>query len=310
MRAFAVPDFNGTGSVIERPKPEPGDGQILVRVRAAGVNPMDPVLVAGWMQAMVEHRLPLIPGFDYAGTIEAVGAGVDETRIGQEVFGAVGTPVFGEGSWAEYVVANAALAHQRPEALSPTDAAAIPLAGGEAIALLDAIDAKAGDTLLVIGAAGGVGSYVTRLAANAGLTVLAATRSQSAEDLRDLGAAEVFDSGDTLVHEVRARYPDGVTAIVDTFHDAEGLRSVAPLVRPGGWIVSPKAQGAETVLADQPISFALVSAAPMRVGELGEMAARGELSVPVEVVPLEDAGRALQAIGAASVRGKLVIGVE
>jgi NADPH:quinone reductase-like Zn-dependent oxidoreductase len=259
---------------------------------------------------MVEHRLPLIPGFDYAGVIEAVGPGVDADRVGEEVFGGVGTPVFGEGSWAEYVVANAALAHLRPAGLTAEQAAALPVAGGEAIALLDAIDAKAGDTLLVVGAAGGVGTFVVQLAARAGITVIVATRGQNADYLRDLGAAEVFDSGDSLAAEVRSRYPEGVTAVIDTFHDAEGLRSVAPLVRAGGWIVSPKAQGGETVLADLPVNFALVSAAMTRVGELAEMAVRGTLKVPVEVVPLDDADRALQAIGSAGVQGKLVIGMD
>lgn len=310
MRAFAVPDFNATGSVVERPKPEPGEGQLLVRVKAAGVNPMDPGIVSGFMRQFMEHRLPLVPGFDYAGTVEAVGPGVDAGRIGEEVFGAVGAPFVGEGSWAEYVVANAGLAFPRPAGLGPNEAAAIPVAGGEAIALLDAIDAKAGDALLIIGASGGVGSFLVQMAARSGITVLAATRGQNADYLRGLGAAEVFDSGDDLAEQVRARYPDGVTAIIDTFHDAQGLRTVAPLVRSGGWIVSPKAQGAQDVLADLPVTFALVSAALTRVGELAEMAARGDVTVPVEVVPLEDAGRALEAIGSASVRGKLVIGVE
>jgi NADPH:quinone reductase-like Zn-dependent oxidoreductase len=310
VRAFAIPDFNGSGSVVERPKPVPGEGQILVRVHAAGVNPMDPVLVAGYMRQMVEHRLPLIPGFDYAGVIEGVGPGVDDDRVGQEVFGAVGTPVFGEGSWAEYVVASAALAQLRPPGVTAEQAAAMPLAGGEAIALLDAIDAKEGDTLLVVGAAGGVGTFVVQLAVRMGVTVLAATRGGTAEFVRGLGAAEVFESGEGLVNTVRSRYPDGVSAVIDTFHDAEGLRAIAPVVRSGGWIVSPKAQGAESVLGEFPISFALVSASLSRVGELAEKAVNGEIRVPVEVVPLDDAGRALQAIGSAGVRGKLVIGVE
>lgn len=309
MRAFAVPDFNATGTVVERPKPEPGEGQILVRVSAAGVNPIDAGIVAGGMRQYMEHRLPLVPGFDYAGTVEAVGPDVDAGRVGEEVFGAVGAPVFGEGSWAEYVLANAALAFPRPEGLAADAAAAIPVAGGEALALLDAVDAKAGDTLLIIGAAGGVGSFLVQLAARLGATVLAASRSQNADYLRGLGAAEVFETGDDLVEQVRSRYPDGVTAIIDTFHDAAGLHTVAPVLRPGGWIVSPKAQGGETVLADLPVSFALVSAALNRVGELAEMAARGEIRVPLEVVPLEEGDRALQAMASAGIRGKLVIGV-
>ena len=75
MRAFAIPEFNGTGSIVERPRPMPGPGEILVRVEVAGVNPMDPVIVAGWMAGMMEHRMPLVPGVEYAGTVAAVGDG-------------------------------------------------------------------------------------------------------------------------------------------------------------------------------------------------------------------------------------------
>lgn len=310
MRAFAVPDFNATGSVIERPKPEAGDGQILVRVRAAGVNAVDPALITGAMRQMVEHRLPLIPGFEYAGTVEAVGAGTDDLHVGDEVYGAVGTPVMGEGSWAEYVVANATLARPRPEGLAATDAAAIPIAGGAAIALLEAVDVKAGDTLLIIGAAGGVGSFLVQLAARTGATVLAATRAQSADYVRGLGASETFEPGPDLAARVRGRYPEGVTAVIDTFHDAQGLRDVAPIVRAGGWVVSPKAYGGAEVLADFPVAFAQVSAALGRVGELGDLVARGEVRVAVEVLTLDDRARALETIASAGVRGKLVISLE
>ena len=151
MRAFTVPDFNAEGSVTERPKPAPGPGEILVRVKAAGVNPMDPVVVAGWMAGMMEHRKPLVPGFEYAGTVEAVGDGVEGIDVGAEVFGGVGKMVFGEGSWAEYVTANAALAQRRPEGLSPEAAAAVPLACGTAIALLDAADVGTDQVVLIVG---------------------------------------------------------------------------------------------------------------------------------------------------------------
>ena len=117
MRAFAVPEFNGTGSVTEVPIPQPGEGQILVRVRAAGVNPMDPIAVSGAMKEMLPHRLPLVPGFDYAGDIESVGPGVETLRVGDEVFGPVGKMVFGEESWAEYVTASAALANPTRDGL-------------------------------------------------------------------------------------------------------------------------------------------------------------------------------------------------
>lgn len=310
MRAFAIPDFNASGAVVERPKPTAGEGQILVRVRAAGVNPVDSVLVMGGMRQMVEHRLPLVPGFEYAGTVEEVGIGVDTVHVGDEVFGAVGAPVMGEGSWAEYVVANAMLARPRPAGLTATDVAALPVAGGEALALVDSVDVKAGDTLLIIGAGGGVGSFLVQLAARTGATILAATRAQNADYVRGLGATDVFEPGPDLAAHVLARYSNGVTAVIDTFHDAAGLRDVAPMVRSGGWLVSPKAYGGAEALADFPVTFGMVAAALGRVGELAELVAGGDVTVQADVLSLEDGNRALQAIGSAGVRGKLVISLE
>jgi len=101
MRAFIVPEFGDAGSVGERPKPEPEAGQLLVRVKAAGVNAMDPIYRAGYAQTFMEHRLPLIPGVDYAGTVESVGPGVEGFSTGDEVFGVVGKSYAGEGSFAE-----------------------------------------------------------------------------------------------------------------------------------------------------------------------------------------------------------------
>ena len=310
MRAFAVPTFNGRGSVIERPVPQPGGGQILVRVRAAGVNPMDPFVVSGVMRAMVEHRLPIVPGFNYAGTVEAIGAGVEGLTVGDEVFGAVGKPFFGEGSWAEYVVANAALANRRPEALGIVEAAALPTAGGAALALWEALGAKHGDTILVVGAAGGVGSLVTQLATRAGVRVIAATRARNREFVRDLGASEVVDTGGDVVAQVREQHPARVAGIVDTYNDVAGLRALAPIVRRGGRIVSPKARGAEDAFADEPVEALVVSAALSRAGELGDLAARGDLRVRVSTVTLSDAGLALEAIASAGVQGKLVVTID
>lgn len=307
MRAFAVPEFNGAGSVVERPVPTPDEGQVLVRVRAAGVNPMDPFVVSGVMSGMLEHRLPIVPGFDYAGTVEALGPGVSGLKVGDEVYGAVGKSFFGEGSWAEYVVVNAALANHRPKALGAIEAAALPTAGGTAIALWDALGAKRGDTILVVGAAGGVGSFVTQLAVRAGVTVIAATRAKGRDFVMSMGASEVVDSAGDIVAQVRKRHPDGVTGIIDTYNEVAGLKVLAPIVQPGGRIVSPKARGAEDAFADQPVEAVVVSAALGRVGELGDLAARGELKVPVTTLALDHAGRALKAIGSAGVRGKLVV---
>ena len=310
MRAFIVPQFGATGAIGERAKPEPGEGQLLIRVRAAGVNAMDPIIRAGFAKDFMEHRLPLTLGLDYAGTVEAVGRGVEGFAPGDEVFGAVGKPFFGEGTFAEYVTATAALAARRPTNLPAERAAALPTAGGTALAAVDALAAQPGDTAAVVGAAGGVGGYATQLAALRGLRVIAVTRAEHADYVRSLGAADVVDysTGD-LTGQLRAKAPDGLAGIIDVFHDAQGLLALVPAVRPGGRIASPSAQGAEQAFAGQPATFHAVRAALDRVAELGELAAAGKLTVDVEVLPLEQAAEAVHRQSTRGNRGKLVLAI-
>jgi NADPH2:quinone reductase len=309
MRAFIVPGFGEPGSVAERPTPEPAAGEILVRVKAAGVNAMDPVLRAGWAKDYMEHRLPLTPGLDYAGTVTALGDGVNGFSIGDEVFGAVAKPYFGGGSFAEYVTANAGVAVRRPPEVAPEQAAALPTAGGTALAAVDALGVSAGDTIGIVGAGGGVGGFAVELAARRGLHVIAVTRGDNDAYLRSLGAADVADytTTDDEVALLRSKAPDALAGVIDLFHDAAGAAPFAAVVRDGGAVVSPIAMGLDQALADSPVRGVTVRAATDRAGELGELAARGQITVPVEVVPFEQTGAAIDRQASRMVRGKLVV---
>jgi NADPH:quinone reductase-like Zn-dependent oxidoreductase len=311
MRSYAVAEFGTPGTIIDRPVPQPDEGQILVHVQAAGVNAMDPILASGVARGFLEHRLPLTPGIEYAGVVAAVGPGVTDVAVGDAVFGAVGKPYFGDGSWAEYVTAAAGLAAPLPAGLDPTRAAALPTAGGTALALLDAVDLEPGDTVAIVGSGGGVGSFAVQLAARAGLRVVAVTNGAKADYVRGLGAADVIDytAGD-ITDQLRARYPDGVGGIIDNHHDVDGLLALAPAVRAGGRIASPRAQGAAEAFAGLPVSALAVQAATDRAGELGALAASGDLQVPVQTMPLEDASQALDNQTAGNVRGKQVLVVD
>lgn len=308
MRAYSIPEFGAAGAVSERAIPEPGEGEILVRVHAAGVNAMDPFLGTGMYQSFMEHRLPITPGGDYAGTVEALGPGVEGLAIGDEVFGDVGKSYAGEGTFAQYTTARASLATLRPAELPAEKAAALPRTGGTALAALDALDARPGETIVVIGAAGGVGNFVTQLAARQGIDVIAVTKGDNEDFVRRLGASEVIDyTGDDVVEQIRALRPDGVAGVVDNFHDAADLLPFASIIHPGGRIVSPMAMGAEQAFEGQPVSAKVVAAALDRAAELGNMAARGEIEVPVETFALEDTGAALDKQATRQVAGKLVI---
>lgn len=311
MRAFIIEQFGEPGAVGERPRPEPGEGEIVVRVDAAGVNAMDPVVRAGYARDWMEHRFPLTPGLEYAGTVEAIGVGVDGFAIGDEVFGAVGKSYFGEGSFAEYVTVQAALAAKRPASLAPQQAAGLSIAGGMALAALDALDATEGDTIAVIGAAGGVGGLATQLAASRGLRVIAVTSGANADYVRDLGAADVVDytAGD-VVAQLLALQPGGVAGVIDLFHDVEGAAALAAAVRPGGRIVSGIAFGLDQALDGQAVSGHVVRSAFERAGELGELVAAGRLKVEVEVLPLDGARDALDRQMTKQVHGKQVLSVR
>jgi len=311
MRAFIVPEFGDPGHVGDRPTPTAESGQLLIRVHAAGVNAMDPVFRGGYYKDYMEHRLPLTPGIDYAGTVEAIGPDVDGFAVGDEVVGEVGKAFAGEGSFAEYVTVAASLAVPRPDGVSAVEAAALPRAGGTALAAVDALETKPGDTVAIIGAGGGVGSFVTQLAAARGLRVIAVTHGGAADYVRSLGAAEVVDrSAAALPDALRALAPGGLDGLIDLFHDAPALAPLAALVRPGGRVVSPIAMGIDQALEGGPVSGHLVAAAADRVAELTALAASGALTVPVEVVPLEEASDALDRVASKQVRGKIVLQVD
>jgi NADPH:quinone reductase-like Zn-dependent oxidoreductase len=308
MRALIVPEFGTPGTIAERPTPEPAEGEVLVNVKAAGVNAMDPIFASGVYKDFMEHRLPLTPGSDYAGTVEAIGPGVSGIAVGDEVFGDVGKAHAGDGSFAEYVTVSSALAVPRPESLSSEIAAALPRAGGTALAAVDASGVGQGDTIVIIGAAGGVGGIATQLATRRGARVIAVTNPANSDHVRGLGASEVLDyTSDDVVEQIRRLAPEGVAAVIDNFHDAQGLVPVAGVVLPGGKVISPIAMGGEQALAGLPVTFQMVQAATDRAAELGELVARGELQVPVETLPLDQAADALARQASRQVRGKLVL---
>ncbi len=312
MRAFVVRQFGEAGSVEERPKPEAQDGEVLVRVRAAGVNAMDPILAAGTYRQMMEHRLPLIPGLDFSGTVEAVGAGVAGLVAGDEVFGRSTKPYFGDGTFAQFLTTPTDGLARKPASLSHTDAAALATAGTTAIALVEAVGLKRGETVVIVGAGGGVGSYATQLAVGTGARVIAVTRSDHAEHVRGLGAADVIDyaTGDVAAR-IRAIAPDGVDAIIDLHSDRDTLLGLAATARRGGRIASPVNAVDTDALAERGLTGANVRAATERVGDLADLVTRGELQVPVtRTFTLEETRDALAAQASHQSRGKLVIVIE
>lgn len=312
LRAFAIRQFGEPGSVEELPKPEAQEGEVLVHVRAAGVNAMDPVLTTGIYKEMMDIRLPLIPGLAFSGTVEAIGSGVEGLVVGDEVFGCSTKPYFGEGTFAEFMTTSMDGLARKPASLSHADAAALPVAATTAIALVDAVALKKGETVVIVGAGGGVGSYATQLAARTGARVIAATRSDYADHVRGLGAADVIDyrAGD-VAGQIRAMAPDGVDAIIDLHSDRDTLLGLATTAKQGGRVASPKNAVDAEALTELGLTGSNVNAATERIGELGDLVVSGELHAPVtRTFTLSETNDALDEQTSGQSRGKLVIVIE
>src|SRR5271155_2468622 len=200
MKALVANDYGPPSqlTVTEVPDPDPGPGEVLIAGEAAALNPFDVKLVTGAPRAFRSIQLPYIPGMDGAGTIAAVGAEVTRFAGGEEVFGFFGqTP----GTIAEYaLIADGPYLAARPGELDAVRAAAIPEAGLTAISLMRAAHVRAGSSVLVIGATGGIGMFVVQLAARDGALVLATAIPADGDYVRGLGATETIDykSGDVV----------------------------------------------------------------------------------------------------------------
>jgi NADPH2:quinone reductase len=314
LRAFALDSFGEPGSMRELPTPGPVDGQVLVRVRAAGVNPFDAYVAGGYAKDVLEHRFPLVPGHDAAGVVEAVGDGVEQPAVGDEVFGAVGKPYLGEGTYAEMATMSAATLWPKPAPLDFTQAAAVPLSGATALTLLDAVALGAGERLLVLGASGGVGSYLVQLAARRGARVVGVCSGPNLAYARGLGADDVIDYTTAEVGEaVRSRDPHGVDAIVDLVGDKPALSALSEQLRPGGRVASAVDAADVEQLAKRGIRATNVASwlTSQQLGQLSRWLEDGTLRLPeIHAVAFEDAAGALARIATRHTRGKLVLTVS
>jgi NADPH2:quinone reductase len=314
MKAFAVEELGGPGSVRDVPVPEPAEGQLRVKVAAAGVNPFDVAVVSGYVKDRMEHRFPLVPGMDASGTVDALGEGVEGWAAGEVAFGSVGKPYLGEGTIAEFVTVSTQTVARKPPSLDHTVAAAIPTAGVTALIMVDTLQVSEGQTVVVVGATGGVGSYFVQLAGRRGARVVAVSRGENAEYARTLGADDVIDySAEDVVEAVRKRYPDGIDAVADTHGDREQLARLAEQVRSGGHVASAVGSADDAALKARGVGATNVvgRVTTASLEALAGMLTAGEI-VPPEIhpFPLTDAAEALATVGGGHTRGKVVVVVS
>src|SRR5688572_25003194 len=238
MKAFVLPAFDEEPTMADLPTPEAGPGEVLVRVHAASVNGIDLSIASGQLQGMLEYRFPVVLGKDFAGTVEAVGAGVTGFAAGDRVFGVVFDPSpLSSRSFADYLAVPAGPNLTRvPEVVDFAAAGVLGLAGSAALQAVDEVAPAAGETVLVSGATGGVGAYAVQLVAARGATVIATAKpGEDADFVRDLGASHSVDYTGDVTAQVRATQPGGVDAVL---HFAGDGAQLGELLVPGGRLAS------------------------------------------------------------------------
>jgi NADPH:quinone reductase-like Zn-dependent oxidoreductase len=240
VRAVTVSDYGASPVVMDLPTPAARPGQVLIKLAAAGMNPMDAKLASGeWRPEPA--TFPMVLGVDGAGIVDALGEGATRFSLGDRTFGQLLiSPIGSAGTYAEYVAVTA----EAPLALVPPGldlvrAAAVPTIGGSGLTLVESLEPLEEKTVLVIGAGGGVGSFALQYAVIAGARVIANVRTSAEERVRSYGVVQTIDHtivpvGDT----VRRAHPDGIDVLIDLVSDADSFSSLASLVRPGGTAVS------------------------------------------------------------------------
>jgi NADPH:quinone reductase-like Zn-dependent oxidoreductase len=286
--------------------PEPGPGQVRIAVRAAGVNPLDRKIRAGVMKAVFPVELPHVPGLEAAGVVESVGEGVTGLTAGEAVFG----PTL-SGAYAQLALADADRLVIKPDTLGFAEAAALPVASETAYRALEILGIRSGETLIVHGAAGGVGSLAVQLAAARGLRVVGTAGERNHGHLRSLGAVPVA-YGDGLVDRVRDAVPAGVDAAFDTTGLAESLAASIELTGGKDRVVTI---GSPVAAAEYGVTYSSGGGPDGYRGkpafeEVLALYAAGRLVIAVQhAYPLAEAADAQRASEAGHLTGKIVITV-
>ncbi|GHF73765.1 NADPH:quinone reductase-like Zn-dependent oxidoreductase [Amycolatopsis bartoniae] len=306
MKAIALQQYGSADdlALIDLPTPKVGPAEVLVRVRAAAVNPVDWKLASGGLDGMMEVHFPLVPGWDVAGVVEQVGPDAPEFSVGDEVFGYVRKDWVQQGAYAELVTASVRMLAKKPRSLDWAQAAGVPLAGQTAYRSLKRVGVGAGDTVLIHNAAGGVGSFGVQLAIAFGARVIATASERNHEYLRSLGA-EPVTYGDGLADRVRALAPDGVDAAVDFVGGDAVDVSLGLDVQPErvASIANPEADGKGG-------HWVWVRPDSAELADLARLIDDGKVNVHVDrTFPLAEAAQAWKLSQEGHVRGKVVLTV-
>jgi NADPH:quinone reductase-like Zn-dependent oxidoreductase len=307
MRALAVREWGRDRlEVLDvEPPPVAPDG-VLVRVRAAGLNPVDIGIRDGRLADRFPATFPVIVGWDAAGVVEEVGPAVTWFEPGDEVYGYCRRHNLQYGTFAELTTVPEGFLAPKPPSLSFEEAAAVPLACLTAHQCLESLGLRGGETLYVGGGSGGVGHFAVQLARARGARVVAAASERHHDFVRELGAEPVDYAGGDVVERVRAALGDARADAALDLHGGDAQEQAFALLRRGGRLVSiarpPERQDGFEV------HYVFVRPSGYDLAEMSDLVADGRLRPHVEeTYALEDAGAAMERLEGGGVRGKLVI---
>ncbi|MEV7638195.1 NADP-dependent oxidoreductase [Pseudarthrobacter enclensis] len=306
MKAITYSEY-GNPDVLEygdQPMPKVGPGMVLVKVKAAAVNPVDWKIMAGGLDAVMDLQFPAIPGWDVAGVVESVGIDSRQFQPGDEVISYSRKDYVHGGSFAEYIALPERLLARKPATLDWNESAGLPLAGLTAYQVLRRVGLKAGETVLIHGGSGGVGSFGIQIAVALGASVIATASEKNHEFLSSLGAEPVA-YGDGLADRVRALRPDGVDVVADFV--GGNLEATLAVLTDGG----RHASIADSEVEEHGGQWMWVTPVGSDLQELADLADSGKLRVEVaEVFPLKKAADAFRANMEGHTRGKVVVTVD
>ena len=313
MQAVIVEHRGEAGTLRDVPIPQPGTGELLVRITAASVNPID------WkLRDRGDRPLPFVLGQDFAGVVSRVGEGVSDYAEGERIFGIARE----HGAYAQFTIVPAhsndePVAHI-PDDVGDADAASLPTAGLTALAALDAMNVGEGTNLVILGVTGGVGSFAAQMAKARGARVIGTGSSKHEANARDLGVSDyvAYDTGDDNLH-IRSLLADGADAVLDLVDGADTIERRIEIMRPGAAIVSTigaldvASLSARGYNANNLVMNATSQSSRDGLRALAKMVEDGTILVRIEAErDLRDAPQLLEQSRSGSVSGKLVLTVE
>ena len=306
MKAITYSEY-GNPHVLEltdQPMPKVGPGMVLVKIKATSVNPVDWKIMGGYLDPLMDIQFPAIPGWDVAGVVESVGIDSHQFKPGDEVISYARKDYVHGGSFAEYIALPERVLARKPTTLDWNESAGLPLTGLTAFQVLNRLDVKSGETLLIHGGSGGVGSLAIQIASARGVKVIATASEKNHEFLRSLGA-EPATYGDGLAERVKAMEPDGVDIVAD--FAGGSLEATLAVLKEGG----RHASIADGEVEKHGGTWMWVTPVGTELQELADLVDQENFQVEVaQTFPLAQAAEAFRLNMEGHTRGKVVVTVS